>query len=287
MIDPTPSSSDVIAVVVSFNGGEKTIETFKALSKVLRRVVIIDNGSSPESLSRLHEVISPPHSVIELGANFGIGRALNIGIEHAKSEGFKWVLTMDQDTIIQKDLLVSYERFVNSTPDAAILTPTLSIFGKPPKFNDSRKLEYAITSGNLVRLDVYEKAGLYNEDLFIDKVDFEFCLRARRWGFEIFQVKDALIFHELGEQHDNAGVLGRFYTAHSPLRRYYMSRNSCYLISRYFRFFPFLILKFAISNFFYIISIWRFEDRQAAKTSMRYMIRGAFDCLKNKYGAYR
>lgn len=286
MIDTDPVLSDVIAVVVSFNGGEKTVETFKALSEVVSNVLIIDNGSSADNLSRLRKEVTPPHSIFELGANFGIGHALNIGIEQAKDQGFKWVLTMDQDTIVHKDLLISYERFLHTTPNAAILAPSLSIFGKPPKSNNSKNLEYAITSGNLVRLDVYEKVGLYNEDLFIDKVDFEFCLRARRGGFDIFQVEDALIFHELGDQHENSGPLGRFYTAHSPLRRYYMSRNICYLVTRYFRFFPSFIFKMAISHFVYIMAILYFEDRQNASTSMRYMARGALDHFKNKYGPY-
>lgn len=278
---------ETLAIIVSFNGGEKTIKTFRALSQLVDTILVVDNGSSAEDISNLRNVISYPHSVIELGENFGIGHALNIGVEYAKNHGFKWILTMDQDTIVQKSLLEKYQNFINTTPHAAILAPLLSIHGRPVSKRGPTKIEYAITSGNLVRLDVFQKTGLYNEELFIDKVDFEFCLRARKQGFDIFQPPGAIIFHELGNLHNHSTTLSKFYTAHSSIRRYYMSRNICYLATQYFNSFPILITKMVTSHILSLFAIWRYEDMQSARLSTKFMFRGIRDHFRRRYGPYK
>jgi rhamnosyltransferase len=65
------------------------------------------------------------------------------------------------------------------------------------------------------------------EDLFIDFVDVEWCLRARSKGFVVLGVCAAGMTHSLGDTHIYS--VGRMRHVHSPLRLYYQVRNALWL----------------------------------------------------------
>jgi rhamnosyltransferase len=65
------------------------------------------------------------------------------------------------------------------------------------------------------------------EELFIDFVDIEWCLRARRHNYEIVAINKVRIDHHLGDY--AVKFMGERYPIHSPLRMYYYFRNAIYL----------------------------------------------------------
>jgi GT2 family glycosyltransferase len=65
-----------------------------------------------------------------------------------------------------------------------------------------------------VRSGVFARAGLLDEDFFFSFEDLEFCLRARRHGFDV-GIVDAVAYHEGGRS------LG----PGAPARFYYAARN--------------------------------------------------------------
>lgn len=67
----------------------------------------------------------------------------------------------------------------------------------------------------LVRREVFEKVGLLDEAFFFSFEDIEFCLRARRAGFGVLCVPEAIAYHEGGRS------IGRT----SPDRIYFATRN--------------------------------------------------------------
>ena len=67
----------------------------------------------------------------------------------------------------------------------------------------------------LVRHEVFEKAGLLDEAFFFSFEDVEFCLRARKAGFDVLCVPEAIAYHEGGRS------IGRT----SPERVYFAARN--------------------------------------------------------------
>ena len=86
---------------------------------------------------------------------------------------------------------------------------------------------YVISSGSLIPMDVIDDVGLMCEELFIDFVDTEWCLRARRKGYEIVAINKVRIDHYLGDY--MVQFMGRSIPIHSPLRMYYYFRNGIYL----------------------------------------------------------
>lgn len=72
----------------------------------------------------------------------------------------------------------------------------------------------------MIPIEVIDKVGGMNDDMFIDGVDFEWCLRARNYGYKILQCTSAKLIHELGNGNSDKVL------SHSPNREYYIVRNS-------------------------------------------------------------
>jgi rhamnosyltransferase len=86
---------------------------------------------------------------------------------------------------------------------------------------------YVITSGSIIPMKVLDDVGLMREELFIDFVDIEWCLRARKYGYEVVAINKVMIDHHLGDY--AVSFMGHHYPIHSPLRMYYYFRNAMYL----------------------------------------------------------
>ena len=278
------TAEDVLAVVVSYNGLHKTRQTVDALRGQVRHVVIVDNGSLPESLAVLQSLEREPGITVELlGENRGIGHALNVGVRRARERGSFWLLTMDQDSVVDASLIQAYGTAVQGDAGRVCLAPSIA--------NNGRKREpattvvrYAITSGNLVRVSLFDEIGLYDEGFFIDCIDFDFSLRVRRAGHAVHRVPDASMHHELGETLAVPAWLRRFYARHSPVRRYYMTRNLMYLAERYVLRFPVFIVKLGVLQLLLTLLVGFFDP--SPLRSYRAMARGIRDYLARRTGPY-
>lgn len=280
-------SSEIFIVIISFNGLDNLINTLNGLDQNVGHIHIVDNGSSTNTLSILRSIECMNNISIEyLGSNKGIGYALNIGIQRAKKMGYKWLLTMDQDSIADSNMISEFCSAININSNLCCLTPSINIFGKKSSFNRTKNknytIDYAITSGNLVKMSVFEIIGLYDEKLFIDCVDFDFSLRVRQAGMKINLVPNAKLYHQLGEEHDIPKIFSWFYTSHSTIRRYYMYRNWGYMIEQYSLKFPLFILKSSIIHILLLLVI-PFYDKNP-RESIKFIYYGVRDYFKNQYG---
>ena len=272
----------VLAVVVSFNGQSKTVETVRALMGQVDHVHVVDNASGEGSWNHLQTLRHLPALSIErLPRNEGIGRALNIGLAKARELGCGWLLTMDQDSLAEPSMVGAYRRAIERHTDVACLTPNVYRNGIERRLPDAR-VAFAISSGNLIRLDVFTRVGDFDEELFIDGVDLDFSLRARGAGYSILRVGDAVLRHELGDQHRVRGLLSRFYLAHSPLRHYYMYRNHLYLMRRYWSRFPLFIAKLTLFQIGHLLAILVYERDRTS--SMRFIRLGVGDFFRGRTG---
>jgi rhamnosyltransferase len=82
------------------------------------------------------------------------------------------------------------------------------------------------TSGSLIPVRVFESIGLFREDLFIDQVDYEFCLRLRKSGLRIAIADRAKMWHRLGSISTTQVLWKTLHCAnYSRERHYYLARN--------------------------------------------------------------
>lgn len=277
-------SEDVLAVVVSYNGMQKVRWTVEALRTQVGHVHIVDNGSEAESLLVLAEIERLPGiSVERLGENRGVGHALNRGIACARRMRRAWLLTMDQDSVVDESLMAAYRAAIAQDPKLVCLAPRITSRERE-KEKVGGEIRYAITSGNLVRVSLFDEVGLYDEDFFIDCIDFDFSLRVRRAGCAIHRVPGAMMQHQLGEPADVPAALRGFYALHSPVRRYYMYRNYMYLMERYLFRFPGFILKLGIAQLVLLLLIGFFDPRPL--TSYRSVAAGLRDYAARRHGPY-
>ena len=93
--------------------------------------------------------------------------------------------------------------------------------------------DFVIASGTLSSIESMRAVGPMDDGLFIDRIDIDWCLRARAMGRRISGVCGAKLLHEPGQQIKRVWI-GRWreIALHSPERTYYMVRNSILLYGR-------------------------------------------------------
>lgn len=234
----------VAAIIVSYNPDSNLFDSINLLLNQVEKVIIVDNGSKEKYVKYIKSINENKIEIILNKENLGIATALNIGVRKALENGYEWILTMDQDSKASPDMVKKMFNVYNSI-NREERKDILSIF---PNFVDERiqsieensnmnSYEYVdadITSGNLLRKEVFEKVGFFDDSLFIDLVDTDFCMRLNEKGIKMIKIRDAVLYHSLGESKTIKGILGSFNTSnHSALRRYYMTRNRFYIWEKY------------------------------------------------------
>ena len=234
----------VAAIIVSYNPDSNLFDSINLLLNQVEKVIIVDNGSKEKYVKYIKSINEDKIEIILNKENLGIATALNIGVRNALENGYEWILTMDQDSKASPDMVKKMFNVYNSI-NREERKDILSIF---PNFVDERiqsieensnmnSYEYVdadITSGNLLRKEVFEKVGFFDDSLFIDLVDTDFCMRLNEKGIKMIKIRDAVLYHSLGESKTIKGILGSFNTSnHSALRRYYMTRNRFYIWEKY------------------------------------------------------
>jgi rhamnosyltransferase len=274
---------EILAVVVSYNGAATLRETVEALRPQVGEVCIVDNGSDGATQTLLTPLGQLPGvSVTRLGENLGIAHALNVGARRARESGHPWLLTMDQDSVADAGMIAAYRAALAARPGMVSLAPSIVGEGSAPSSGPVEVVGYAITSGNLVRVSVVEAVGGWEESFFIDSVDFDFCLRVRRAGHAIHRVPAATLRHRLGEARELPRFVRRFYSEHSPRRRYYISRNVLYMAERHLFRFPLFIVKLLVSHLAQLVAVGFFDPRPLA--SYGATLRGVGDFLRRRGG---
>lgn len=237
-------SNSVCCIFVTYNPSKKFIDNFKIILNQVEKVVIVDNGSTLEDIEMLKELAE--YNKIELilnNENLGIATALNSGVKYALSSNYKWILTMDHDSEAAKDMiqimLNQYDLLGDKEKEEiGSLFPRFveKSLAKDIEFQSEEYeyVPYEITSGNLVKSEVFNKIGLFDDELFIDMVDTDFCMRLNKYGIKMIRVNKAILLHNLGEtEQKKIGFLKFSVSNHSPIRRYYMTRNRFYIWNKY------------------------------------------------------
>ena len=255
--------SNVLAVIVSFNGGREILECIDAILLQAGRVLVVDNGSLPGSLDLLKDLQREGKiQLISSRSNLGLAAALNLGVKEGLTSGFKWILTLDQDSGPSRDMLEVMLNYFAAHDDALVLSPNFVSRDGEKKTDKSGEVKYAITSGNLIHKSVFENVGLFNAGYFIDCLDFDFSLRVRKNGFKIHKVGGATMTHEVGVNMVLPKIVGGFYTQHEPSRRYYMFRNFILLTKSHFRFDPKFILKLGVLYCVFLLLLIVYDKRR-------------------------
>jgi rhamnosyltransferase len=285
--------ASVCAVVVTFNPGVRTVDSLRALT-AQAPVVVVDNTPG-ESSAEVLNIIELMDSVqlIRNRQNLGIAAALNRGIRKAIECGYQWVATFDQDSTVTPgffaSLLAAYQRYPAKEQVALVAPKHVYPDSKETDVANADNLpewsliRTAMTSGSLIRTEIFSKVGCYDEGMFIDYVDYEYCFRLQRAGFQLLRANRVLLFHQLGVA-KTWQVLGRSFSVkvHSPWRRYYITRNRLITYRRHGLRFPRWMLHDFGWFFLELAKILLFEDQKAVK--LRNIALGLWHGIRGRTG---
>src|SRR5256885_11781923 len=96
----------ICAIVITRDPDDGFAERLRILATQVSLTVVVDNGSSHEKRPMIRSAASSVEAeLIQNEANMGIAAALNRGIRVAEARGFRWALTMDQDTEANHELV--------------------------------------------------------------------------------------------------------------------------------------------------------------------------------------
>lgn len=234
-------TQSIFAVVVAYI---PELEKLSQLCKVLAEnasVIVVDNTPGGKALL--------PKSVctwITNNENLGIASAQNIGIREALKQGAQAIAMFDQDSYLSGEVFTALLEALSilksgvvvpvckdATTEEECPSVKLSKLGWPlPVYiGESQELtavDLVISSGSLASSDVFNKAGLMDDKLFIDYVDFEWCARVRAADFPIVVTPRAVMRHSIGQLRITTS--GQYVRVHNPIRFYYRLRNAFYLV---------------------------------------------------------
>ena len=250
--------SNILCIIITFNPNRDFIINFEKHLKIFNKILLVDNNSNNNVFTDFKSKIkfNKKVNIIHLDKNFGIAKALNIGIEYAKSNNFYWINTFDQDSVPVNNLLDYYNMALNKlSEDIFIIGVNYTPHNITEKYHDInlRHSKNLITSGCLYPVKIFEKIGNFNENIFIDGVDFDFNLRVLLNHYNTYKIDEPMIKHFIGAQMSKKFLFFNIFSSnHNQFRRYFIGRNHVYLTLKYFNRFPVWIFK---KNLFFLLSI--------------------------------
>jgi rhamnosyltransferase len=249
----------IASVTVAFNPNPAWLAAqLEALRGQVEEAIVVDNASAAATaelirgLERPASDGAPAVRVISLADNHGVASGFNQGIEAAARRGCDYVLLLDHDSVpapaMVQALLAAHREACTRGPVAAV----------GPRIRDARDqheygfirlgwamnprvrcadaaglvpCDFLISSGCLISIEAFSRIGRFDDALFVDYVDLDWCCRARSIGFSLHGACAARLEHRMGDQ--TRTVLGgvRIHV-HSPERLYYMMRNRLLLYGR-------------------------------------------------------
>lgn len=278
-----PARDRTAAVVVTHHPDEGLWARLDRVIPQVGAVIVVDNG--PAGVTQLGSV-PPGVIVIPNGRNLGIATALNQGARRAIDLGYSWILTLDQDSVVDGDLVDSLAAIYAMYPQSSKVgllsansrSPVSGRVARRCPWDSQPHLECttAITSGSLISLAAYTTVGPFRDDFFIEGVDLEYCLRLRRHGYRIISSCRPLMTHAAGAR-EEVRFLGRtiLVANHAPRRYYYLMRNFTRIVRTYFRYEPRWVVAATVGVVKMVVRVALFErDRREKFVAL---LRGLLD----------
>ncbi|HWR00319.1 MAG TPA: glycosyltransferase [Chlorobaculum sp.] len=279
---------DICGVVTLYNPTDVHISNIGTYIGALGVLYVIDNSrfQNEELLSEIKRRYDKVE-FLSCGRNLGIAAALNLAMRRAEDDGYELLMTMDQDSYFEDE---QYRKYIKSLTElsfeqVAIASPVQII----SEYVDSNRVifertEDVATSGNVINLRVARKIGLFNEELFIDSVDHDYCLRANILGYHIVHSHNCYLCHCIGEQYSGTffSIKKKNFFIHSPKRMYFIVRNALYIKNRYGSSFPDYVSAYMRRTFERASKCIRYSHRRWEY--LRYIMMALCDYSLGRYG---
>ncbi|MBI2190302.1 MAG: glycosyltransferase family 2 protein, partial [Candidatus Levybacteria bacterium] len=241
-------------VLLNFNGEKDTIECLKSIKKLetdgfALLTIVVDNGSEKKFRVQSSEFRVGELKIIHNDKNLGFSGGNNVGIRYAFKKNADYILILNNDTVVDKSLVLELLKLAQSDESIGIVVPNESEQGRViwyaggimdwknvigvhrgvdevDRGQYEKVIETDFASGccMFVKREVFERVGMFDEKYFLYYEDNDLSQRAKREGFKIIYSPKAVLWHK------NAGSAGG---SGSSLQDYYITRNRLLFGMRY------------------------------------------------------
>jgi rhamnosyltransferase len=264
---------NVACIITLFNPEWRTLtKLIQIIEPQVDLILLIDN-SKDSSHNRTFIKSTPKIRYHYCGGNFGIAYAQNYGVNHVlKKREFSKILFLDQDSLPGFDLV---SKLMNSYSELELIGEKVGgvgafavnkVSGQPYSKKEARirqltpnifQVSELMSSASLISTSAFKNVGVFEEALFIDGVDYEWCWRASYFNqYKFFVIEDIPFAHSLGE--GDKFFLFKKVAISSDFRIYYQFRNFTLLTRR--KYVPVSwklknLLKYGVKFFYYPLFI--------------------------------
>lgn len=262
----------IFIVVLNWNGKQDTLECLKSINELQvtsyeLRVVVVDNGSTDGSVEAIGKSITSTTGItgelIRNKENLGFAGGNNVGIKYALENSADFILVLNNDTLIDKRLLLHLIKAAEKYKNAGIFSPKIYFapgfefhkkrysekdFGKViwyaggiidwdnvlgsnrgvdkvdrGEYDKVEEIDFATGAAMFIRREVLQEVGLFDEKYFMYLEDADLSQRTKRHGWKVLFVPDAKLWHKVAQ----SSRIG------SDLNDYYITRNRLLFGVRY------------------------------------------------------
>lgn len=240
--------SKIALIAITYNSSHLA-EIFAETANNFNNVIIIDNASKDKSLQEYQKNI-PNAKCIQSNVNLGYGKANNIGLRIAISEGCTHALIINPDcsiSLTDTEILIDA---IKSKQNVGLINPRITgadgtktdiytfDFERPYKEKNKKTINKVYDVKNkiidsiciegsclLVRLDAFNSAGLFSEDLFLFCEEDDVALRMKRLGYTTAVATESTAIHLGGESTPSTFRLRLLKAYHVRWSRFWMTNK--------------------------------------------------------------
>ena len=288
-------------IILNYNGYKDTIECIRSLKKITYDnidIIIIDNKSTDDSQNKIKKFIDKEPNIrfIQSGENIGFSGGNNIGIDISIKNKSDYICLLNNDTIVEPGFLEPLVEAMEKDKSIGLASGKIMYYDEPNKiwcaggyinkltacgyhygrdqidngkYNENKKVSDLPGCLQLIRREVFENIGLYDEKYFLYMEDTDFCYRANQAGYKLMYISESKIYHKVSSSTGGQN---------SPLHLYYMARNRI-LFNRAMQ------LNLFEDIIFYMFYMFRFIlEPFRRKKNFKYVLKGVGDGLKGISG---
>lgn len=229
--------------------------------------LIVVNNDSKKLFSK--DISNKKTIVINNGKNLGFAKGINVGIRYALSQKAEYVLLLNNDTIIKNPILAQMLTTFKNFPSAGIVAPCIEFIKNGKTCYDVGGSIHYLTGRTshkevaqatnlplqhpmyvsgccmMIMPNVFKKIGFFDEQFFLYYEDVDFCLRAKKAGFDILLDPKVTVYHHLSTSVGKVSYLAAYHQIRSAIlfgKKYFSSfpKNICNKLFIIFQTFLFL-----------------------------------------------